>query len=251
MERSPRIRIARNRRRARDGARLVASLVVLGALVGCATTKTETRLSAAGTDLPKPGRILVYEFATSPEEIEAEDPNADRIDAYDVPQSDEDRALGHRLAQAVASQLVVELAKRNIESMHASDAGPLVPDDYLIKGAFVSVEEGSRAGRLLIGFGAGNSQLQSLVQIYLVTDEGLQRVSEGVVRSEGSKMPGILVPVGAGAAAGTALRSLAISGGVSAARELGSGPLAERAKATAEEIAERIEKAYVQRGWNR
>jgi hypothetical protein len=144
---------------------------------------------------------------------------------------------------------VSELGDRGIDAIRAENAGDLAVDDYLIKGEFVSVVEGSTMRRLLIGFGSGNSELQTLVHIYRVTPDGTRRVSEVEFKSEGSKMPGMLVPVGVGAAAGTALRSAAISGGVGAARELGSGPIAERAEATAEEIAKRIEKAYETRGW--
>jgi len=229
---------------------LAAALVLaVGLLAGCAATKTVARQSAAGTALPRPARIIVYNFATSPDEIGSDNPIAGQYERRDTPQTEQERELGRKLANEVAAGVVDELGKRGIRAIRASNAGALQVDDYLVKGEFVSIVEGSRVKRMLIGFGAGSSQLQSLVQFYLVTPDGPRRVSEIEVTSEGSKMPGMLVPVGVGAAAGRAATSAVVSGGLSTARELGGAPVDERAKGTAEEIAKRIDEAYQKRGW--
>jgi hypothetical protein len=228
---------------------VAAPLVALSLLSGCASTKTLTRQSSAATALPKPARVIVYDFATSPDEIEPDNPIADQYERRSTAQTPEDKRLGRMLSDQVAQQLVHELGERGIGAVRANQAGALTPNDYLIKGEFVSIVEGNRMRRMLIGFGAGSSELQSLVQIYLVTSDGVHRVSEVEVTSKGSKMPGMLVPIGVGAAAGSVVKSAAISGGLSTARELGSAPVDERAKATAEEIAKRIEAAYEKRGW--
>jgi hypothetical protein len=61
-------------------------------------------------------------------------------------------------------------------------------------------------------------------------------------------MPGMLVPVAGGAAAGHVLTSAAISGGLATLREIG-GPLASDLENIAEELADRTVAFYERRGW--
>ena len=61
----------------RIGFPLVALLIVAGVALlttGCASTgtKAERRYIKAGEKLPKPGRIIVYDFATSPGDLHAD-----------------------------------------------------------------------------------------------------------------------------------------------------------------------------------
>ena len=65
----------------------------------------------------------------------------------------------------------------------------------------------------------------------------------------GGKKPGMLVPMGAGAAAGNVARSVAISGASNILQEGVSESLEGAAKRTAKEIAKVIVKAYKERGW--
>lgn len=228
---------------------ILACLSAVALVAGCATTKVGQRQSAAGQALPRPARVLVYDFAATPDEIDPGSPIAGQYELRKTAQTAEDARLGHELASQLTAALVDELSSRRIPAVRAALAGPPRANDYLIKGQLISIDEGSRTKRVLIGFGAGASKLESLVQVYLMTDAGPRRVSELELKSEGSKMPGMLVPVGAGAAAGRAATSAIVSGGLSGARELGGAPIDERAKATAKTLAERIEEAYKKRGW--
>ena len=61
-------------------------------------------------------------------------------------------------------------------------------------------------------------------------------------------MPGMVIPVAGGAAAGTAATSAAISGGMNIAKEKRGGMDAD-ASHMAEEIADRTEAFYKRQGW--
>jgi hypothetical protein len=119
----------------------------------------------------------------------------------------------------------------------------------VIKGQFVSIDEGSRLKRMLIGFGAGAAELKTFVEGYLVTEGGLRPLGSAEIEAGGGKMPGMLVPVGIGAAAGRAGTAAAVSGGLNVAQELTSEGIHHAAERTAEEIAELLEEAFKKRGW--
>jgi NADPH-dependent 2,4-dienoyl-CoA reductase/sulfur reductase-like enzyme len=102
---------------------------------------------------------------------------------------------------------------------------------------------------MLIGFGAGSAGLETLVEGYVVTTRGLVPLGSAQIETSGGKKPGMLVPMGAGAAAGRAATSAAISGASNILQEAGPEGLDAAAKRTAKEIAREIVKAYEERGW--
>jgi hypothetical protein len=66
--------------------------------------------------------------------------------------------------------------------------------------------------------------------------------------AEGNKMPGMAVPVGAGAMMGNVARSAAISGGMNVVQEV-TGGLESDAGRLAEQIAKRAAAFYTRQGW--
>jgi hypothetical protein len=118
----------------------------------------------------------------------------------------------------------------------------------ILKGQFLSVDEGDRAKRMVIGFGAGSSELVARVQAYQATETGLRRIAEAEAEASGSKKPGMVIPVGVGAAAGTAATSAVISGGMNVTTEVRGGLEADAGR-LAEKIAERAEAFYQRQGW--
>ena len=64
----------------------------------------------------------------------------------------------------------------------------------VIRGYLVSVQGGSAAKRFVIGFGAGSSEMDTVVEGYVMTPEGLQKLGSGTLSSSGSKTPGIIAP---------------------------------------------------------
>jgi hypothetical protein len=98
---------------------------------------------------------------------------------------------------------------------------------------------------MLNGFGAGAVELQTLVERYVVTITGLIPLGSTRIETVGGKMPGMLVPLGAGAAVGNVAKSAAISGAGNVLQEAGPEGLDGAEKRTAKAIA----KAYKERGW--
>ncbi len=78
---------------------------------------------------------------------------------------------------------------------------------------------------------------------------GPRQLGEANIKDTGSKMPGMLVPLGAGAAAGTAAKAAVVGGSMATAREMGPENLRSAAKRTAKKIADILKKGFIKHGW--
>jgi len=229
---------------------ILAVLAVTSIVISCASSDVTSRRRYYGDEqLPKPGRVIVYNFAATPEDVSPDAAISGHYQIHDTPQTDEQIQLGRQLSDIVARELVKEILNLGMPAERANTGPQPSMGDLLIKGAFVSMDEGSKAKRMLIGFGAGSAELKTHVQAYQITAQGPRRLGEGEVKTSGGKMPGMLVPVGAGAAAGRMAVSAAVSGGVNVTQERGPESLESAAKRTAQEITKALSRAFAQQGW--
>lgn len=226
-----------------------AAMATLALCVGlaCASTKVENvERYAEDEQLPRPPVLLVYDFAVSPGEA-VEDTFGSEFAGSTSPSSKEAQEA-RQVAASLSTQLVSKLRERGINAARAT-RGSVPPENAMvIKGQFVSIDEGSRVKRMVIGFGAGSSELRARVQAYQATAYGLRRIAQAEAGATGSKMPGMAVPVGGGAAVGRAAASAVISGGMNITKEVRGGMDAD-AGHLADEIAKRAEAFYKRQGW--
>ena len=223
---------------------LIAACITI--TISCASSEmTARKRYAANEQLPKPGRIIVYDFAATPADIAADAAIRSHYQKRTMSQTAEQIRLGKQLGDIVARELVKEILKLGMPAERAYTGPPPGIGDLLIKGEFISVDEGSRMKRMLIGFGAGSGELKTHVEGYQITAKGERWLGEGEVKTAGGKMPGMLVPVAGGAKAG----SIAVSGGMNIAQEKGPESLEGAAKRTAQEIAKTLSKAFARQGW--
>ena len=230
---------------------LAACLFTALLVVGCAgaDVSNQQRNVAADAIILKPARAIVYDFASTPAGIPPDSAIAGLYRERTTPQTPDEIELGRRLGALVSARLVEELNKNGIAAFAAATGPVPHPGDAVIRGEFVTIDKGNRAKRMLIGFGAGSAKLETLVEGYVVTTGGLVPLGSAQIETSGGKKPGMLVPMGAGAAAGNVARSVAISGASNILQEGGSESLEGAAKRTAKEIAKVIVKAYKERGW--
>ena len=210
------------------------------AAMGCASVEVKSSQRAVD-NLPKPSIILVYDFAVDPTDLEGSYRSSEPATADEV-------ALGRSTAVSLSEQLVAKLAEKGIAAERASDSSQTPLHAVLVKGQFLDVDKGSRFKRVVIGFGAGSSKLEARVQAYQVLPGGTRRIAQAEAEATGSKMPGMALPVGAGAAAGRAAISIGVSGGMNIAKEARGGMHADAGR-MAEQIADRILAYYLRQGW--
>lgn len=223
-----------------------AGLVALWALLAaCASTRVDApRTTEAAQTFARPDRVLVHDFVGTPADLPPGSAIAG-MQGEQAPQTPQQIELGRQLGRRVADHLVTELQANGIAAQRADSAGPPKSGDGVIRGAFVTVDEGSRTKRMLIGFGAGATNLQTLVEAFVQTDGGLQSLGTTQVGAGGGKLPGVLVPVGLSATAVTA----ATSGTANILQERGPESIEGAAQRTAKGIAKVVVDAYRKRGW--
>jgi hypothetical protein len=230
---------------ARRLAGLMAAVVVAAMLGGCAKAAVDPTMRASKS-LPKPDFIIVNDFAVTPSEVKL-----DRgVMATAVREggmgesSDEEVRVGHMVAEKMASSLVEELRNAGISAARAGEAGPPSKTTAIINGQFVTIDQGDQTARVWVGFGLGGSELRTHIQI----SQGGELVAAGDTATTASLKPGMLTSIGAGAAAGSGAAVAAGAAGTGVSEALLATVEAD-AKRTAKEVAKKIRKAYVDRGW--
>jgi hypothetical protein len=219
--------------------------ILAGLALACASTNvTQTRRAG---ELEKPDRILVRNFAVTQAEVELDSGFGPTIarDAQGEIREDAQVRLGHSVADALAEELVAKLREAGLPAQRSSGRVELTPATLVIAGKFLTLDEGNQTMRTLIGFGAGASQVRTRVQAWM---KG-QLVAEAETVAKSGKKPGAAVTMGAGAAMGTAATAAAVAAGTTGVSELLLTSAEADAKRTARELADRIVRAYQERGW--
>ena len=227
---------------------IVSCLFALVVVAGCASTKvTQQRLVTE--KVPRPDRILVYDFAATPGDVPADSPVAGQHAEHSTPQTAEHIAMGRQVGAAIAAQLVAEIRGMGLPAERASHQTTPRLNDIVIRGSLLSIEEGSEAKRLVIGFSSGASELTTMVEGYQMTDRGLRKLGSGTVVAGASKAPGAAVPLAVLIASGNPV-GLIVSSGMKAYGEAsGSSKIEGRAEQTAKEIAARLKIRFAEEGW--
>ena len=110
----------------------------------------------------------------------------------------EEIKIGHAVANAVANALVKEINQYGLPAERALSAPSAGGRLLMVKGQFVSIDEGNRTERVLIGLGAGRTGVQASVQVYEITPEGMRNVDSLQADAKSSYKPGMALMMGAG-----------------------------------------------------
>jgi hypothetical protein len=223
-------------------------LLALLVLAGCASTSVSNRETYSGAKLARPDRIIVDDFAATPADVPA-DSTAASQSAGATPQTAKDIEEGRKLGAEVARQLVADLQGMGLPAVEGAGQPPPRVGDLVIKGSFVTVDEGSAGERVLLGFGSGASELKTVVEGYQMTAEGLRKLGGGEVASGSSKTPGMVVPLAVAAATANPIGLIVVGGMKAYGEASGSSTVEGRAKATADEIAAQFKVAAQKQGW--
>jgi hypothetical protein len=220
------------------------SLVLIVALstgsIGCASANSKGMRATRTDRLPQPRGIVVYDFEPTANSIGLDAGRTRIEDGQGI--SNEDLATRREVGRVVADVLAKELEDRGFLTSRKT-GNVEVPEGLMaIGGQIVTVEEGSRAKRVLIGFGSGRSRLASAAQLHGITMIGPADIWEYQNTAASGAKPGILttLPIGV-AVQGLTLLVLLMNGGMSAMGEL-SAASTSNAKRMGKELAAAIEK---------
>ena len=233
------------------GALGLASLLALVTGLGCASTDV-TMTSQYGGVLPRPERILIFPFATSPEEVQL-DWSPTVVGAWKLEglsAGAERQEVAHSVAQALAQKLVGKVQALGMPAELAMGDVPAPSGSALaISGQFLSIDEGSRAERVVIGLGAGRSEVRTAVQVAELFPEGRRLVDQFEIDAKSGLKPGAAETMGVGAAAGNLAVSAAVTAAGSVASEVFGADVDADAERTAAKIASALQSLFERQGW--
>ncbi len=112
------------------------------------------------------------------------------------------QSKARHLVDLMGDDLVEDLAKKGIEAHRLPAGGTLPKQGWLVRGAFLQIDEGNRLRRAVIGFGAGHTDLQVASAIDdLSADKAPAPLYELQTDARSGKMPGAVVTLNPYAAA--------------------------------------------------
>jgi hypothetical protein len=230
---------------------VLASFAVTAVLAGCSPAHVQTVESYLGPPLPRPDHVLVSNYSIVPEQVRLDQGVSARIIRVADDQSPGSREL--RAAQdtqeALAEGIVERLRKYGLPA-ELSTTHTGIGKSMLVQGQIVSIDQGNRTRRLLIGLGGGKSSISADTQLYYTTGTEppwFMMAFDG--QADSGRMPGAAETMGAGAAAQSLGRSAALTGATHAGAETRRSTDTVEASRLADEIALQIGQFAVQQGW--
>ena len=230
-------------------AALFAGLALLAAC-----TSAQSEMETGGAMLPRPQVVIVERFAAAPDEVQLDEGLSTEIEQAikadrGTSRSEQELQAGRQVAEAIADKLVVEIRDMGLSAERGSAMPAGVQNALLIKGQLVSIDEGNRTERVIIGLGAGRSDVRAQVQVYEMTPAGRRLIDTIEVDGKSGLAPGMAETMGAGGLAGHLLVATAVSGGIHVADEaIGANVVADADRA-AKGIAKQLAALFAQEGW--
>jgi hypothetical protein len=229
----------------RGGLALAVSVALS---VGCATARVKNVQQAEVRTLPRPARVVVFDFDTGSADVRVVSSPARTVSRAVGLTAAEPDLLAEAVADTLASRLVEQITALGLPAVRATGAAPPAPNDLVVMGQFVRIDEGSKTKRFVIGFGLGATELRTQVEIFQVTTAGWQPVKNFDTVATGSRLPGAAFFVAGGAAAGTVATSAVVSSGIGVLRELRASIDADAGR-TSEEITQKLSALSSAQGW--
>ena len=227
------------------------AVCVLALFAGCASTNVTSDSQYMGF-LPKPAQVMVYNFAVSPDEVVLESGISadiqDLINKNQTSRTDQERAIGRQVADALANHLVTEIQALGLPASRVSDA-PAAANTLAVKGQFISINEGDQAERVVIGLGLGRTDVRTMTQVYDNRSGTNMLVTQFGINAESGAKPGAAETMGVGAVTGHLLVSAVVSSGVAVGSEAFSANVDADAARTAKKIAAQLKDFFLTQGW--
>jgi hypothetical protein len=232
-----------------SASRVALWLFAVVIIAGCATTEVTNVQPYTGERLPRPGRIIVYDFAATRADLPTWSQAASRYaQQVDSPTTEAIEA-GRQLGTTVAAELVQTIQEMGLPAVRVGGQPAPQPNDIVLIGYFESIDTGSRLNRVVLGFGSGAADLTTTVEGYQMTPRGLRFLGSGDIQSAGGKAPGIAIPLAVAIATANPI-GIAVSSAAKLQGELSGRTTIEGAgKRTAEKIADELRGAFQRQGW--
>ena len=236
----------------KSSCRIVLCLVALVVVAGCASTNVTQQTPMSNPGLARPNQIWVYDFVAAPSDIPADSSLAGQVGTPSTPPTAEELETGRQYGAMIAKQLVKDIQDMGMPAIAAGPGSSPQVGDGVIRGYIVSTEgggKGSMVKRMVIGFGAGTAEMDTVVEGFMMTPQGLRKLGSGTLSSSGNKTPGLMVPAAVAIATANPVGLIVVGGAKIYGAASGRSGLEGRAKSTADEIAVQLKIRFQDRGW--
>jgi Domain of unknown function (DUF4410) len=233
--------------RSRD--HLVLCLVAWVVVAGCASTNVTQQTPIVNRSLPRPNQIWVYNFVAAPADMPADSSIGGQMSAPSTPPTAKEIETGRKYGAQIAQQLVLDIQVMGLPAVQAGPGSMPQVGDGVIRGYIVSAQGGGAVKRFVIGFGAGTTEMDTVVEGYAVTPQGWRKLGSGTLSSSGGKTPGMVVPAAVAIATANPIGLIVVGGYKIYGEASGKNTLEGRAKATADAISEQLKIRFQDRGW--
>lgn len=158
---------------------------------------TPVSVYSGGTPLSKPAKILVYDFAVNPDDVQVDKVQSMRP-RHLITGDKKPDAVAASAGKKFAAELVKALEKTGIPVEHVAVDTTPGNNEMAIQGSFTSLKEGSKAQRDTIGMGLGGADVQTTVDVHVKQGENMVLLSQFSTDTKPAANVGSAVPVVAG-----------------------------------------------------
>ena len=236
----------------KSSSRILTCLLAMFVVAGCASTNVTQQTPMRNPGLARPNRIWVYNFVANPADMPADSSIGGRLARPARHRRPSNSQEGRQLGALIAQELVADINAMGLSAVQAGPGSSPQVGDGVIRGYLVSVQgggTGSAVKRFVIGFGAGTSEMDTVVEGYAVTPQGWRKLGSGTLSSSGNKTPGMVVPAAVAIATANPIGLIVVGGAKIYGETSGRSGLEGRAKSTADEIAVQLRIRFQDRGW--
>ena len=233
-------------------SRALLCLFAIALVAGCASTTVTQQTPVSTPGLARPNQIWVYDFVAAPADMPADSSLAGQVGAPTKPPTHAELETGREYGAMITKQLVKDIQGMGMPAIEAGPGSAPQVGDGVIRGYIVSTE-GGRAGnmvkRMVIGFGSGTAEMDTVVEGFMMTPQGLRKLGSGTLTSSGNKTPGLVVPAAVAIASANPVGLIIVGGTKIYGEASGRSGLEGRAKSTADEVAVQLKIRFQDRGW--
>ena len=228
---------------------ILAAILLMVFAVGCSSTKINSRNQLGNEKIQRPGRIWVYDFVATDSDVAGGSYFSGYNSPHSSPQSQHQIYMGRKLGSLIAEELVKNIRNMGMLAERAGSRPNVQLNDLVLRGYLLTVEEGDAEKRVLIGFGAGESELKIAAEAFQVTPRGWRRLGSGTADATGSKGPGSAVGAAALIAKGNPAGLIIGTGVKIYGEKTGKSKIEGRAKQIADDMGEILEQRFQEQGW--
>jgi hypothetical protein len=218
-------------------------------VAACGQTGIRRGALTAETNLPRPARILVYDFAVNAQEVK-EYQGIMRQQPTIKDAAERERLLAQEVKDALAEEMVNALRPLGFVVERVARGTAATGNDLIVDGQFLTVDEGNPLHRLVVGFGTGASTVQTRVQVYQTAEA--RKLLEFTTQSDSSKLPGAAPALGVGAVAqGGVTAGMAVTNAAVSGVKTYKSDVARMGAASGDQVARYLSEFFAKQGWIR